>query len=103
MAKARFDKATDFQIMSERCVNCLYCQLACSFVKVHRYEPASAFVRVERDLTTPFPERYRIRFTEECDGCGVCLDYCYFNAIRNLKKPEKDLGLPEPKVSHTFQ
>lgn len=100
---AKYDKAVDFQVQAERCVNCLYCQLACSFVKLRRYEPASAHLKVERDLGSPFPERYVVRFTAECDGCGVCLDYCYFNAIRNLRKPERDLSLPEPKVSHTFQ
>lgn len=63
---------------SENCTGCLMCQLACSFTKTSEFSPSKSFVSIERIDKS---ERYEVGFTEDCDGCGVCTQYCYYDAI----------------------
>ena len=63
---------------SENCTGCLMCQLSCSFVKTSAFCPADSFITIERLNKS---ERYDVRFTDECDACGACTKYCYYDAI----------------------
>jgi Fe-S-cluster-containing hydrogenase component 2 len=95
-------KDTDFQVASENCVGCYYCQMACSFVKFRLYDRANAYISVERDHNAGKTEQYKVRFLDLCDSCAFCLEYCYFDALRNLKKPKEIKPLVEPGVSKTY-
>jgi ferredoxin len=70
--------STKMKAFSEKCTGCLMCQLACSFVKTQAFSPANSFITVER---VDKSETYDVGFTEDCDACGVCAQYCYYDAI----------------------
>ncbi|MFN8626121.1 MAG: 4Fe-4S dicluster domain-containing protein [Candidatus Binatia bacterium] len=99
---ARANKDTDFQVHAELCVGCQYCELACSFVKFEVYDRSRSYIVVSRHHESKVPETYKVVFTADCDSCGVCLEYCYFGAIVNLKHPKLLPPLPEPKLSRTL-
>lgn len=69
---------TQMTAHSENCTGCLMCQLACSFVKTSEFSPAKAFLTVQR---VDKSESYKVGFTEDCDACGVCAQYCYYDVI----------------------
>lgn len=98
----RLNKQLDFEVVSENCVGCYYCQLACSFVKFRVYDRDKAYITVERDHAAGKTEQYQVQFLDLCDSCGFCLEYCYFDAIRNRKKPRELKPLVEPGVSKTY-
>ena len=72
---------TSMKPLSENCTGCLMCQLACSFTKTSAFSPASSYVTVQR---VGVSETYEVSFTEDCDACGVCTQYCYFDAIESV-------------------
>ncbi|UCD85205.1 MAG: 4Fe-4S binding protein [Deltaproteobacteria bacterium] len=59
------------------CTGCLLCQLACSEHYTGSFNPSAARVQVDVSGID-----CSIRFTEECNGCGVCVDYCFYEALR---------------------
>ena len=95
------NKDTDFQVVAELCVGCQYCELACSFVKFQVYDRSKSYIRVTRDHESGVPERYRVVFLDDCDSCSACLEYCYFGAITNLRRPKVLPRIPEPTLSRT--
>lgn len=101
-SKAKFDKDVDFLVFNEKCVGCMYCVQACAFVKTQTYNVSKSRVSVERDYEARSHERYIVKFLETCDSCGFCLEYCYFDAIRNVQHPhEERTVLPDPGLSKT--
>ncbi|MGD2125019.1 MAG: hypothetical protein PVG99_02995 [Desulfobacteraceae bacterium] len=71
----------EIQVMPERCTGCLRCLLACSDFYTKAFNPSQARIRVLVSGT-----ECSIRFTEECNECGVCVDQCLFNALEKSKK-----------------
>jgi len=69
-------KKFDIQVATERCTGCLMCQLACSDRHIKVFNPSVARVTVEVSGLD-----CSIRFTEECDKCGICVDYCFYGAL----------------------
>ncbi len=63
---------------SDNCTGCIMCQLACSFVKTSEFSPAKSFIDVDRVGKS---ETYKVSFKEDCDACGVCEQYCYYDVI----------------------
>ncbi len=69
-------KKFDIQVATERCTGCLMCQLACSDHRSKVFNPSLARLMIEVSGLD-----CSIRFAEECDRCGICVDYCFYGAL----------------------
>jgi len=67
----------DIQIVSERCTGCLMCQLGCSDHRNRIFNPSLARIEVALSALD-----CSIRFADECDRCGICVDYCFYGALQ---------------------
>lgn len=67
---------SEIRIEPTKCTGCLNCQLICSFTFTKEFNPAKARVLIELN------DEKTICFTDECVGCGLCVDYCVYGAIR---------------------
>jgi Fe-S-cluster-containing dehydrogenase component len=68
------------EVVSESCTGCMLCQLACSELYTGTFSLEKARIRVlisDRECT--------ISFSNECNNCGVCADYCLYGAL--IKMP----------------
>lgn len=66
----------------QACSGCLRCALACSFFG----SPERTFnLSKSRIKVVPAwnQEHFEIAFTEECIGCGTCVKYCEFGALKS--------------------
>jgi Fe-S-cluster-containing dehydrogenase component len=78
----------------DRCRGCRSCELACSFAKLGEFNPAEAFILLDRDLlterTAPMIRPLR------CDLCGgdpVCVAACTYEALTYEKLTDsRDTG-----------
>ena len=77
-------------VSPERCTGCLLCQLACSYLYTRSFNPSAGRIMVDVSGVD-----CRICFTDECNGCGVCVDHCLYNALQ--KRPID----PEPEGEGT--
>lgn len=68
-------------INSDNCTGCLLCGLACSVIKHRLFNPTMAYIQVKRDLHKGPFERYSVEFTDACDNCGFCVDFCAYEAL----------------------
>lgn len=71
----------DIQVFTDRCSGCLRCQLACSDLFSKVFNPSLSRIRV-----TFSGADCSIYLTEECDGCGVCVDHCFFDAVQKERR-----------------
>lgn len=100
----QFDKELDFAVTYDACVGCNLCMMSCSFVKHRVYDQSVAYIKVTKDSGPDYrPERFFPEFQEACDSCGFCLEFCYFGAIVNTKRPKELLELGEPQMSSTYR
>ena len=67
----------------QRCAGCLTCMLRCGFRFEKQFNLASS--RIEIFRTIDQPNEYEIRFAEGCDGCGLCVEYCPYDALKREK------------------
>ena len=74
-----FDERTGFEIEPDLCTGCGLCQLSCTYIKKRVFSLEGAYVTIDRVGTR---ESFLPTFTDECDSCGFCLNYCGFEAIR---------------------
>ena len=72
------------QAHEERCTGCLRCQLACSDLYAKVFNPSVAMIRV-----TVSGADCDIRFTDECNDCGVCVDHCFYDALEKSEKEQE--------------
>ena len=68
------------------CVGCLTCTLHCSLTKLGLFNPMKAYIKVSVPLDKP----NLISFTEDCDDCGVCAEFCPYNALSIEKNNKAD-------------
>lgn len=68
----------------EKCTGCRRCELGCYYEHTGAFSIGQAYiVVVEDDYATK-----SITFGGKCDGCGVCVQYCVYGALR-LKRKEQ--------------
>lgn len=68
-------------IDTEKCTGCLRCQLACSDAHIKIFNPSEAKIQVVFSCMA-----YSISFLPECDECGICVDHCFYGALKKSKK-----------------
>jgi len=61
----------------EKCAGCMSCALACSWTFHGAFNPLRSGIRIN----WPGDAQRTIIFTKECTDCGVCVEYCNFNAL----------------------
>ena len=68
------------RVIPELCKGCLACQLGCSIFKEGQFNPSKARIRISL-------EPKAIEFTDDCDGCLLCVQYCVFGALQWVGSP----------------
>lgn len=71
----------EIQIATERCTGCLRCELACSDLYWKSFTPSAARIRViisDGDCS--------IVLNEDCNGCGICVDHCFYDAVQKTRR-----------------
>jgi len=64
-----------------RCAGCLNCQLICSFSYDKVFSIPKARILIDRlDVGS------KIGFTDKCNGCGFCADYCLYDALEKVEE-----------------
>jgi len=74
MSAARHEIETEPQ----KCTGCLRCKLICSFQHKKEFNLDQAYILiVENDQGIG-----KITFTDDCDMCGLCVQYCVYGALK---------------------
>jgi Fe-S-cluster-containing dehydrogenase component len=71
----------EIHISTERCTGCLRCELACSDLYGKSFNPSLARIQV---LISD--EDWSIVLTEDCNGCGICADHCFYDAVQKSSR-----------------
>ena len=71
----------EIRVYPKRCVGCLNCQLICSFLYERVFSTAKAKIMIDH-----MDGGSMIGFTDECNGCGSCVDYCLYDALEKVKE-----------------
>jgi Fe-S-cluster-containing dehydrogenase component len=80
-------KVKEGPILAEpaKCVGCFRCALICSFRFEKAFNPRYAKIKIvpaDRSIVLGMPE---ISFTDDCDGCGICIEACLYGALTREK------------------
>lgn len=68
-------KKENIVVASEKCTECMCCQLICSLTYTGAFNPEAARIVIS------VPDGV-ISFTDECvKGCSLCVQYCVYGAI----------------------
>jgi carbon-monoxide dehydrogenase iron sulfur subunit len=67
-------------IAEENCAGCLRCALACSFFNTEKrvFSLSKSNIKINR---VNGENKFKVDFTENCLGCGICTDYCHFGVL----------------------
>lgn len=71
----------DIQISTRSCTGCLRCQLACSDLYFRSFNPSLAKIRV---ITSD--AEWTIELMDDCSYCGICVDHCFYDALRKHRR-----------------
>jgi formate hydrogenlyase subunit 6/NADH:ubiquinone oxidoreductase subunit I len=71
---------------SDKCSGCLTCLLACSYFTEGVFSLTRAKLRISR-----YEEgsRFMITFLPNCIKCGLCADYCPWDAIVKVREKKE--------------
>ncbi len=76
-------KSGKIAITSENCTGCLRCALACSFFK-----SSEKTFNLSNSKITVVPaydlSRFEIALGDDCDQCGICVQYCEFDVLSRI-------------------
>jgi crotonobetainyl-CoA:carnitine CoA-transferase CaiB-like acyl-CoA transferase len=67
------------EIETAKCVGCYLCQMACSFTKHKEFNRDRSYVAVRR--VGPWEDEWEVQFTDDCDACGYCANFCEYDAL----------------------
>ncbi len=70
----------------EMCSGCRICQLACSMDWTCSYNLAQSRILIDDVDAT---KSVKITFTDECNDCGICVRYCFYDALKMRKEEGK--------------
>jgi formate dehydrogenase beta subunit len=73
------------QVDLTRCAGCRTCQMRCSLRWEGAFVPAKAKIQIKR-LVMNRDFEFDITFSDECDGCGICVKYCPYGALTRNRK-----------------
>ena len=59
---------------ANKCAQCLLCELMCTFTYTKSFNISKS--RITIDIA-----RRAIAFSEECNSCGTCAQYCAYGAL----------------------
>ena len=83
-------RTAEILIAAEHCSGCQRCALACSF-----FTSPERMFNLSRSKITVLPSFeqgvFEITLSEECNGCGICVQYCEFGVL-SQKKEKVRLG-----------
>jgi ferredoxin len=65
--------------VSEKCAGCQICRLICSFTHEKIFNPSKS--RIVIDFVD---DGFSVGFTDECDKCGTCVEYCVYGALEKI-------------------
>ena len=71
------------------CAGCLVCMLRCSYRFEKAFKLSASRIEVKRMID--HPTEFEIYFTEGCDGCGLCAEYCPYGALTHKKHKKVDI------------
>ncbi len=77
-------KALPIRADASKCTGCLICELRCSLRFEKAFNPARAAIVIRRRVRAP--DEYEISFSDRCDNCGICVQYCSYGALTQGKK-----------------
>lgn len=70
----------EVSIAKEHCSGCLRCALACSFFTSGQSAFSPSLSRIQVAPRVEFGQ-FDVKLTEDCTGCGICIDYCEFGVL----------------------
>lgn len=72
-------KNKSMETVSDNCVGCNMCQMACSWIKHGGFNPSIAYIDIQRRKNDEL--HFDALFTDQCDSCGFCAYFCEYDAI----------------------
>lgn len=69
----------------DSCRTCNMCQLVCSLKQDSTFNPSKAFIKISNVIKSSGKLDVAIAFTDECDSCGLCAQYCAYSALAREK------------------
>ena len=75
--------AIKIRINEQNCTGCLVCQLYCSYLQTHEFNPSRAFISINLQGIIP-----AISFLEGCKNCGQCAKHCVYEALELIEVGE---------------
>lgn len=77
--------AAGISISPKDCSGCLRCALACSF-----FTSAERAFNLSKSKIMVVPDwdqgQFEITLSDECTGCGICIQYCQFGVLSQGKE-----------------
>lgn len=78
--------STDISVDVTRCVGCLSCALNCSMRFEGCFNPYYSKIHIVPPDRSENVGLASIAFTNDCDGCGICVRSCLYGALASNSK-----------------
>ena len=73
----------EMRVYPSRCVGCRICQLICSFTYDKAFNPSKSRIIIDRQN-----ENSNIGFTDGCNRCGFCAEFCVYGVLERIEIEE---------------